>query len=139
MPFNHQDGERNYLSKLMRYERLLDTRNSLSQLDECVAACMQCFTDGVPFGTYHVVNQGTLTTRETVEIIRKSGVCTKEFRFFDTEADFLRRTVKTPQSHCVLDNAKALAAGLRLSHVGDAVSESLRTWQPALGLAFVAG
>jgi UDP-glucose 4,6-dehydratase len=131
MPFNHQDGERNYLSKLMRYDRLLDTRNSLSHLDECVAACLQCFADGVPFGTYHVVNSGTLTTRETVEMIRKSGVCTKQFRFFDTEADFLRQAVKTPRSHCVLDNAKALAAGLRLSNVADAMEESLRNWQSA--------
>jgi hypothetical protein len=60
----------------------------------------------VPFGTYHVVNSGTLTTRETVELIRKSRVCTKEFRFFDAEADFLRHAVKTPRSHCILDNSK---------------------------------
>jgi dTDP-4-dehydrorhamnose reductase len=131
MPFNHQDGERNYLSKLMRYERLLDTRNSLSHLDECVSACLQCFADGVPFGTYHVVNSGTLSTRETVELIHKSGVCTKEFHFFNTEADFLRQAVKTPRSHCALDNAKALAAGLKLSNVADAVEVSLRDWQSA--------
>jgi dTDP-4-dehydrorhamnose reductase len=131
MPFNHPDGERNYLSKLMRYERLVDTCNSLSHLDECVAASLQCFTDSVPFGTYHMVNSGTLTTRETVELIRKSGVCTKQFRFFDSEADFLRQAVKTPRSHCVLDNSKALAAGLRLSNVADAMEQSLRNWQAA--------
>ena len=129
MPFNHQDGERNYFTKLMRYDRLLDTRNSLSHLDECVSACVQCFTDGVCFGTYHVVNSGTLTTRETVELIRKSGVCDKEFRFFDSEADFLRQAVKAPRSHCVLDNTKALAAGLRLSHVAEAVERTLRAWR----------
>ena len=131
MPSNHQDGERNYLSKLMRYDRLLDTRNSLSHLDECVAACLQSFTDGVPFGTYHVVNSGTLTTRETVDMIRNSGVCTKEFHFFDTETDFLHQAVKTPRSHCILDNAKALAAGLNLSNVADAMEKSLRDWRSA--------
>jgi hypothetical protein len=83
----------------------------------------------VPFGTYHVVNSGTLTTRETVELIRKSRVCTKEFRFFDSEADFLRQAVKTPRCHCILDNSKALAAGQCLSYVTDAMEESLRNWQ----------
>jgi dTDP-4-dehydrorhamnose reductase len=129
MPFNHQDGERNYLSKLIRYDRLLDTRNSLSHLDECVAACLQCFTDEVPFGTYHVVNSGTLATREIVEMIRKSGVCSKQFRFFDSEDDFLREAVTTPRSHCVLDNSKALAAGLRLSPVTQVMEHVLRKWQ----------
>jgi hypothetical protein len=59
------------------------------------------------------------------------GACSKEFRFFESEADFLHQAVKTPRSHCVLDNSKALAAGLRLSHIADAVEEALRNWRAA--------
>jgi UDP-glucose 4,6-dehydratase len=59
-------------------------------------------------------------------------VCDKEFRFFESEADFLRQAVKTPRSHCVLDNSRALAAGLRLSHVADALKQALRDWRSTL-------
>jgi hypothetical protein len=36
-----------------------------------------------------MVNSGTLTTRETVTMIRKSGVSDKQFRFFNSEAEFM--------------------------------------------------
>jgi dTDP-4-dehydrorhamnose reductase len=128
IPFNHVDSPRNYLSKLMRYERLLDVRNSLSHLDECVAACVDCWLKRVPFGTYHLTNSGSVTTREVVDLIRASGVCDKVFRFFDSEEEFGRVAAKTPRSSCVLDNRKARDAGLQLSHVMEAIERSLRQW-----------
>jgi hypothetical protein len=72
-------------------------------------------------------------------MIRRSGVCSKDFRFFDSEAEFWHSAVKAPRSHCVLDNAKALAAGLRLAHVVDAVNQSLEAWHPTPGAAGAAG
>jgi dTDP-4-dehydrorhamnose reductase len=128
IPFNHIPSERNYFSKLMRYDRLVDVRNSLSHLDECVEACIDCFVSEIPFGTYHVTNTGSMTTREIVALIEKSGVCRKDFRFFESEEQFLRMAAKTPRSQCVLDNSKARAVGLRLSDVADAVERALRSW-----------
>src|SRR6185503_4612969 len=34
MPFSHRDAPKNYLSKILNYEKLLDVTNSLSELDE---------------------------------------------------------------------------------------------------------
>ncbi|MEJ6604219.1 MAG: sugar nucleotide-binding protein, partial [Opitutaceae bacterium] len=36
IPFDHRDGPRNYLTKLLRYQRLLEAENSISQLHEFV-------------------------------------------------------------------------------------------------------
>lgn len=52
IPFNHQDRDRNYLSKMMRYPCLLDAENSISHLNEFVDACWQCWEKRIPFGTY---------------------------------------------------------------------------------------
>uniref|UniRef100_UPI00404A3D15 sugar nucleotide-binding protein n=1 Tax=Cephaloticoccus sp. TaxID=1985742 RepID=UPI00404A3D15 len=82
IPFDHNDGPRNYLSKMMRYQRLLDAANSISQLQEFVAATFACWEKRVPFGTYNITNPGQVTTHEVVDLIRQSGVCTKEFSFF---------------------------------------------------------
>ena len=67
--------------------------------------------DASPFGTYNVINPGRVTTREVVELIRQSGVCRKEFRFFDDEAEFMRVAAKTPRSNCVLDSSKLQRPG----------------------------
>jgi len=131
IPFSGEDNPRNYLSKLMRYARLLDATNSISELGEFAEATLACWTGRVPFGTYNVVNPGKVTTREIVELIRRSGVCTKAFSFFASEEEFMGAVAKTPRSNCVLDPSKLAGAGIRLTEVHDAVARDLRAWRAA--------
>jgi dTDP-4-dehydrorhamnose reductase len=129
IPFDQVDHPRNYLSKLMRYDRLLEATNSLSELQEFVAATMECWERRLPFGTYNVTNPGRVTTREVVELIKQSGVCPKEFSFFENEEDFMRLVAKAPRSNCVLDSSKLLRAGIPLTEVHEAIERDLRLWQ----------
>lgn len=129
IPFNEVDNPRNYLTKLMRYSTLLEATNSISQLEEFVAATFACWEQRVPFGTYNVTNPGQVTTREVVELIRKTGVSDKAFSFFANEADFMQKAAKTPRSNCVMDSSKLAAAGIRLTEVHAAVERDLRRWK----------
>jgi dTDP-4-dehydrorhamnose reductase len=129
IPFNEVEGPRNYLTKLMKYERLLEARNSISQLEEFVRACWECWERRVPFGTYNVTNPGSVTTHEVVALIQKSGVCKKNFQFFADEAEFMRVAAKTPRSNCVLDSSKLAATGIRMTEVHEAIETALRNWK----------
>lgn len=129
IPFNHVDGPRNYLSKVMRYSRLLEAENSLSHLGEFVNAALDCIEKRLPYGTYNFTNPGSVTTRRVVDLIRESGVCDKSFSFFDSEEEFMRLAAKTPRSNCVLDSSKAVAAGLELTPIEDAIRHALRCWE----------
>jgi|CZKI01.1.fsa_nt_gi dTDP-4-dehydrorhamnose reductase len=131
IPFDSVDNPRNYLSKLMRYTRLLDATNSISQLEEFAAATLDCWTKRVPFGTYNVTNPGKVTTREVVELIRRSGVCDKDFAFFSDEAEFMGAVAKTPRSNCVLNPSKLAGAGIRLTEVHEAIERDLKAWRKA--------
>ena len=128
IPFNEADSPRNYLTKVMTYPRLLEAANSLSQLDDFVRATYECWQKRVPFGTYNVTNPGRVTTHEVVDLIRQSGVSDKEFRFFESEEEFMRLAAKTPRSNCVLDTAKLQGVGIGMPEVHDAVAEALRRW-----------
>jgi dTDP-4-dehydrorhamnose reductase len=131
IPFNQVDGPRNYLSKLMRYATLLDAENSISQLDEFVAATFACWEKRVPFGTYNVTNPGHVTTREVVDLIKRAGVSNKDFKFFANEDEFMRTAAKTPRSNCVMDSSKLAAVGIRLTEVHEAIERDLRRWVKA--------
>jgi dTDP-4-dehydrorhamnose reductase len=131
IPFNEVDSPRNYLTKVMRYDRLLEAENSLSQLDEFVRATWECWERRVPFGIYNVTNPGSVTTREVVDLIKHSGVSKKDFQFFTDEADFMQKAAKTPRSNCVLDSSKLLAAGIVMSEVHDAIAQALKNWRTA--------
>ena len=129
IPFNEVDSPRNYLTKVMRYDTLLEAENSLSQLDEFVRATWECWEKRVPFGIYNVTNPGFVTTQEVVELIKASGVCKKEFKFFANEDDFMAKAAKTPRSNCVLESSKLLASGIVMTEVHDAVARALKQWK----------
>jgi dTDP-4-dehydrorhamnose reductase len=129
IPFNQFDNPRNYLTKLMRYPRLLEATNSISQLEEFCAATLACWEKRVPFGTYNVTNPGRVTTHEVVELIRQSGVCRKEYLFFRDEQEFMLVAARTPRSNCVMDSSKLAAVGIELTEVHEAVARDLGRWQ----------
>jgi dTDP-4-dehydrorhamnose reductase len=131
IPFNEIDNPRNYLTKLIRYNTLLDAANSISQLEEFVAATFACWEKRVPFGIYNVTNPGEVTTREVVELIRKTGVSHKDFKFFADEAEFMRTAAKTPRSNCTMTSAKLAATGIRMTEVHEAIERDLRRWVQA--------
>ncbi len=128
IPFNQVDGARNYLSKVMRYENLLDATNSLSQLDDFVSAAWRLFEIDAPKGIYNVTNPGFVTTRRVAEIIRRAGLTQKEFKFFASEEEFMRKAAITPRSNCVLNTDKLLATGVLMRPVEEALEWSVRNW-----------
>lgn len=132
IPFNEVEGPRNYLTKLMRYDTLLEAENSISQLEEFVAGTFACWEKRVPFGKYNVTNPGHVTTHEVVDAILKSGVCTKNYKFFKDEGDFMTKAAKTPRSNCVMNSKKLAAAGIHLTEVHEAVALALKNWKRAV-------
>lgn len=128
IPFNNIESPRNYLTKLIRYENLLEASNSISELNEFVAATFACWEKHIPFGTYNVTNPGYVTTREVVELIKASGVCSKEFKFFKNESDFMEKAAQTPRSNCIMSSAKLAAAGIQMTPVKEAIRQALSNW-----------
>ena len=128
IPFGPVDHPKNYLSKLLRYERLLEAVNSLSHLEEFVAACLDCWNLRLPYGIYNLTNGGYIRTSEVTVTLQQTITPHRSFQFFEDEEEFMRVAAKAPRSSCILDNSKALAAGLRLSEVHDAITSSLHQW-----------
>ena len=129
IPFDQFDSERNYLSKLMRYDQLLEVTNSISQLQEFADACVETLLRRLPGGLYNVTNPGAITTSEVAGLIRRSGLCDREFRFFRSEAEFLTAPGRVKRASCILSSDKLAAAGIKLREVHEAVEWSLRHWQ----------
>jgi dTDP-4-dehydrorhamnose reductase len=128
IPFDHFENPRNYLTKLTRYARLLDATNSISELQEFVEASLSCWQKRIPYGIYNMTNPGAVTTREIVDLIKKSGIWDGEFRFFTSEDEFMQVAAKTPRSNCVMSSEKLLRTGIQLTEVHEAIERDLRNW-----------
>lgn len=129
IPFNEIDNPRNYLSKVMRYAKLIDVRNSISQLDEFVRASLLCHTKEVPFGIYNIVNPGSITTREVAAKIQQHNLVKKEFVFFRDEAEFMHEAATVPRANCEMSCEKLLKTGIPLTPLHDAIDWALSHWK----------
>jgi dTDP-4-dehydrorhamnose reductase len=128
IPFNHVNSPRNYLSKLINYDTLLEAENSISHIDEFVRCCTETYSKEVPFGIYNVTNTGHVTTREVADLIKTHLLPDKESKFFSDEDEFMQIAAKTPRSNCVMNNSKLLSTGIEIREVHEAVVQSLRDW-----------
>jgi len=128
IPFDNINNKRNYLSKLLNYDTLLNATNSLSDLNEFVSACIDSYLNKIPYGIYNVTNPGRVTTKEVVELIKKHKIIDKEFKFFKNENEFMQLAAKASRSNCVLNSNKILSTGIKLTEVHEALDRALSNW-----------
>jgi len=131
IPFDQMDHPRNVLSKLQRYARVYDNINSISHRGDFVRACLDLWSQCAPFGIYNLTNPCFVTTRRIIELIEQRLQPARTFEFWSGDEEFYRLGVKTPRSNCVLDVAKALATGIRLRPVEEALDDALLHWTGA--------
>ena len=105
IPFDEYASPRNYLTKLMSYDTLLDAENSLSHRGDFAKYAIDLITQKVPHGIYNITNKGSVTTQQVVELIKKHKLTNKEFHFFTNLDDFMQQ-ITAPRSNCVLDTSK---------------------------------
>jgi dTDP-4-dehydrorhamnose reductase len=129
IPFNNEDSDRNYLSKLMRYHKLINFENSISHKEEFVNACLQTYYKNVSYGIYNVVNNGTVHTSDVTDLISKYIPEYNKFKFFESDEEFYKTAAKTPRSNCVLDNTKLTYSGIKMRNVNEALEDCLKNWK----------
>lgn len=137
IPFDEAWSPRNFLVKLIKYDRLLDAENSISHLGEFVRATFECWEKRVPHGVYNVTQPGAITAREVTEWMLEERVrrlaeglpnpFRESYHFFKSEDEFMSLAAKTPRSNCVLQTGKLAAAGITLTPAETRVRECLRT------------
>jgi UDP-glucose 4,6-dehydratase len=128
IPFESKDGPRNYLTKVIRYDTLLNMRNSLSHKGEFVSACVEMMMKWKPYGIYNMTNPGSVTTEEVVEMLMMKLDTTKVFKYFKNLEEF-NKTIRAPRSNCVLDSDKLAKTGIVMRPVKDALLDTIDKWE----------
>ena len=128
IPFNNEDNPRNYLYKMMNYDRLLEAENSVSHLSDFVNSCLDLYLEKAEFGIYNVVNTGFITTSFVVEQIKEITGLDKKFTFLKDEEELYQIGAKAPRSNCILDNSKLINAGVDIRSAEEAIIDSIKNW-----------
>ena len=112
MPFDSTDHKKNYLNKIYKYNNLISEKNSLTSVEDFCEFMVKFlfFRKGILPGPINVVNTGSITAAEIVEIMRKYGINNPNWKFVETNE--LNTTAR--RSNCVLSSDKLKGYNLQL-------------------------
>lgn len=127
IPFEEYNNSRNYISKLMRYDKVLQAENSISNKHEFVNVCIQMINKKMPYGIYNVTNTGYITTDMLVNKLKNTIAKNKEFTLID-ESELYNGLATAKRSNCILDNSKLLSTGIKMRTVDEALDYCLNNW-----------
>lgn len=130
IPFNNVAHPKNYITKLINYSKLLDAKNSLTNIDDFLNACLYLLENVADTGIYNITNTGFITTKEVTKLISKY-IVNKKFEFFKNENEFYSTAAKTPRSNCVLDNSKLRKTGFKIDSIQDSILKSIKNYTTA--------
>ena len=98
LPFGDEHNPKNYLTKLAKYDKLVDFENSVSYVND-VASVAVFFARQLPQpGIYNVCNPGTITTKQVANMMGLQ----KEWY---TQEEFMN-SVTAPRSNCNMSSFK---------------------------------
>lgn len=96
MPFGDVHHPKNFLTKMVKYRKLVSYENSLSHIDDVAGFAVYCTSgDRPPPGIYNLCNPGSSNAREIIGLM---GIQKEWF----TEEEFMA-AVDAPRSNCVLN------------------------------------
>lgn len=101
MPIDSLPSQKNYLSKLLKYDNLIDYVNSktdLTMLGDLMSVIAEDFEPGI----FNVVHDNPLTTREVLDIMESYNIVNKNWNIVDID----KLDIIAPRSNCVLSNSK---------------------------------
>jgi UDP-glucose 4,6-dehydratase len=133
IPFDENDGPRNYITKLLTYPKTYDNINSISHIGDFVQSSLELYERNCPTGIYNITNEGSISTREVVGMILEILKPDRKFDYFQNDEEFYS-FAKTPRSNCLLNIDKLASVGLPMRPVREALREALENWMPAQAL-----
>ena len=129
IPFDEFDDPRNYLTKLLTYEKVYVNVNTISHRADFVRACMDLYERDAPRGIYNITNLGAMNTRDIVAMMERILQPEREFKYWESDEEFYK-FAKSPRSNCVLNMAKLESTGIQMRPLKEAIRDSLLNWTP---------
>lgn len=104
MPVDYDlSNERNLVHKLIRYRRIISERNSITVLEDLIAASETLMNRGLS-GIYNATNPGHITHAEILDLYKR--IVDPKFTYELISYEELRKTLKADRSNCVLNTEK---------------------------------
>ena len=123
-PFDFDlDSSRNYLRKLINYSKIVDSLNSITNIQDFTNVTFDIINKNLPFGKYNIFNEQPVQTKEVISILTKHLNLEKK-EWFENIEEF-QKTVKAKRTNCVLSTEKLKSFGIVLDNAYNSIEKSI--------------
>ena len=119
MPFCETTSERNVIMKLLKYDNIINQKNSITNIEDLVET-ISCMIEGdIFYGAGHqgnilnIVNPQPVMTEDIVNMLKEYDLGNPNWRFIELE-ELLEKHTTTGRSNCVLSSESIEKIGLPL-------------------------
>lgn len=129
MPFDSIPSERNFITKIVQYNKVISVPNSISVLDDFLKAADQLIQKRAT-GIYNVTNPGTIDHQAILDIYIEEVDPHYRYELFSVEE--MEKITKAKRSNCGLSVKKLEDEGIHLRPVEEAIRSSLKEYRKHL-------
>lgn len=122
MPFDSVPSERNFITKITKYNKVISVPNSISVLEDFLKAA-DALIQKRATGVYNVTNPGTIDHQAILDMYIELVDPTYQYELFSVEE--MEKITKAKRSNCGLSVEKLEREGIHLRPVAQAIRESL--------------
>jgi len=123
IPFTDILTRKNYFSKLLNYDTLINELNSVTSLNDFDEFVVRFISAKPDYGIYNVVNPEPVKAEEVVQIMKERGLKNSRWRFIDLKD----LNTKANRSNCVLSTKKIDDLGLQLPNTQTSLLRDIST------------
>jgi dTDP-4-dehydrorhamnose reductase len=102
-PFLSSSDDRNYLNKILKYPKIIDTKNSITIFDDFLLSAKHLMENNKK-GFYNIVNPGEISPAEILEVYKEIIDSSHAYEVISSEE--LDLITKARRSNCVLNSDK---------------------------------
>ena len=124
MPFDNTPHDRNLITKLTKYSRVIDVQNSLTYLPDFLRAA-KMLIEKRKTGIYNITNPGSLSPYQVMELYRE--IVDPKHTFTKLSLTELPTQVKAGRSNCTLSTDKLEREGVTMMPVNEAMRRALES------------
>jgi len=127
IPFTYKNTTKNYLTKLLNYNDLINESNSvtsISDLNNFIFRFLFLLRD-LPGGIYNVVNNSPVKASDVIDIMKKNGIENANWNFIETS----KLNTKAKRSNCVLSTKKIEGINLPLPNSLESIERDVKIFK----------
>lgn len=121
MPLSSDLSDRNFISKIIKYEKICSIKNSMTVLDELLPVCIEMMKNN-EVGIYNFTNSGSISHNEILELYK--DIINPEFNWINFDITEQDKILKSKRSNNFLNTSK-LEKKYNIKNIKDATIDVL--------------